>query len=109
MMQQHNSFLIGPEGEIYKCWNDVGHEDRIVGNIFQSELINPVRMYRYLCESSIFADAKCKDCNVFPICDGGCGHYRYRNTFEDANFDYCTRFKDQRILEESLLDTAERS
>ena len=26
-----NSVVIGPEGELYKCWNDVGKEDRVYG------------------------------------------------------------------------------
>ena len=102
-MTSSYAFIIGPEGEIYKCWNDVGHIDRIIGNIADRQPTNKLRLYRYLNETSAFSDIKCKECNVFPICEGGCGHYRYRNTFENASFNLCTRYKDARILEESLL------
>ena len=103
MIDSASSYIIGPEGEIYKCWNDTGHKDRVVGSIFEDRSADRVRMYRYLNESSMFNDPNCKDCLVFPICSGGCGHYRYRNKFEGANFEVCTRFRDKNILEDSLL------
>lgn len=28
-----NSFLIGPSGELYKCWNELGDEKKIIGFI----------------------------------------------------------------------------
>ncbi|MDE6416156.1 MAG: SPASM domain-containing protein [Duncaniella sp.] len=100
-----NSYIIGPTGEIYKCWNDVGHEDRIIGNIVDNIPTNKVRLFRYLNDTSAFSDKNCKECSVFPICSGGCGHYRYRNKYENANFEICTRFANKTVLEESLLMT----
>lgn len=103
LMSSAYAFIIGPDGEIYKCWNDVGHQDRIIGYISDNQPTDKLRLYRYLNETSAFSDSECKDCPVFPICDGGCGHYRYRNKFEDGSFDLCTRFKNTNVLEESLL------
>ena len=30
-----NAFVIGPEGEVYKCQNDVGNPEMVVGNIVE--------------------------------------------------------------------------
>ena len=109
LMSSAYAFIIGPSGEIYKCWNDVGHTERIIGYIHQCKPNNKVRLYRYLNETSAFSDSRCKECKVFPICDGGCGHYRYRNKFENGNFDLCTRFVDDLILEDSLLLSVNKS
>jgi len=103
LMESAYAFVIGPDGEIYKCWNDVGHKNRVIGNISDNHPTNKLRLYQYLNETSAFSDPRCKDCFVFPVCDGGCGHYRYRNIFENSEFDLCTRFKNKTVLEESLL------
>ena len=28
-----NSFVIGPDGALYKCWNDIGYSERSIGNL----------------------------------------------------------------------------
>lgn len=30
---RRNGYVVGPEGELYKCWNDIGIAERIVGHI----------------------------------------------------------------------------
>lgn len=42
-----NSFIIGPEGEIYKCWNDVSDASKIIGYIDKAEIVNKTLYYRY--------------------------------------------------------------
>lgn len=105
IMSSINSYIIGPQGEIYKCWNDIGYKDRIVSYIQNKNKGHRLRLVRYLSETSPFSDSQCKDCYVFPICKGGCGHYRYRNKYEKGRFNLCTPFKDQMVLESSLLDS----
>ena len=29
-----NTFVIGPSGELYKCWVDVGRKEKIIGSIY---------------------------------------------------------------------------
>ena len=98
-----NGYIIGPEGEIYKCWNDVGHKDRIVSRIDDTSSGDKVSLFRYLNEVSPFDNAECRECKVFPICSGGCGSYRYRNLFENGHFDLCTYYKNRGILEDALI------
>ena len=47
---------------------------------------------------------ECRDCRVFPICDGGCGYYRYKNLYENGEFNQCSAMKDMAVLEKALLD-----
>lgn len=102
MTQNTNAFLIGPDGEIYKCWNDVGNSNAIVGYINNIDLVNPTRYIRYTIQAIPFND-ECKHCHAFPICDGGCSYHRYRNMFEGCNFDLCSPYKDKERLINALL------
>lgn len=83
-----NSFVIGTSGEIYKCWIDVGKEDRIVGNIFNDK-VSPYLMASYSVGSDMFSDVKCKDCFYMPICDGGCTVRRYENKHNGIAYNPC--------------------
>ncbi len=63
---------------------------------------------RYMHECSPF-DEECKQCFVFPICDGGCGMLRYRNRFEGSDFFYCSAFRDKENLKRALLSSTEEN
>lgn len=102
-MHQLNSFIIGPRGEMYKCWNDVNNDSKIVSYINNKKIINRKLLYHYLTETHPFSDSNCKDCLHFPICSGGCGWYRSRNVLDKGKFNICPLQKDIRILEESLM------
>ncbi len=103
MINSVNSYIIGPEGEIYKCWNDVSNKEKVIGFINKKEIINKTLFYRYMIELSPFADETCRNCNLFPICTGGCGWYRYKNKYENGSFDLCSIYKEKEQLEKALL------
>lgn len=104
MINSINSYIIGPKGEIYKCWNDVSNEDKIIGYIDRKEIINKELFHRYL-NISPFEDKKCRECFLLPLCSGGCGWYRYRNIYEKGKFDLCDFKKNTENLEEILLSS----
>lgn len=108
MMQRDNAIILGPEGEIYKCWNDVGDDSKVVFDISQLGKQNGNLYLRYMCHCGPLGD-ECKDCYVFPICDGGCGLLRYRNNYENCKFIYCTPLKEPAKLERALLLSLEHS
>ncbi len=103
MMHSLNSFIIGPEGELYKCWNDVGEETKMIGHIYDNKIENDAVYFHMMTETSPFADPKCKECLHFPNCSGGCGWYRSRNIKGNGRFNVCVIQKDPRILEDALL------
>lgn len=69
-----SAYVVGPNGDLYKCWNDVGCSERSVGNIKE-----PVEKYNkvyldYLLWSP-FDSQECIECNLLPLCMGGCPHH----------------------------------
>lgn len=84
MCQQMNAFVVGPEGELYKCWHHLGIQEKVIGSIFDSQTITN---YSLLADIMVHGDAildtKCKMCVLFPSCYGGC--------MDDKNSkqDYC--------------------
>lgn len=66
-----NAYLVGPNGDLYKCWNDVGNKERAVGNIKE-----PIKKYNKMYSDyllwSPFNHKKCINCNILPLCMGGC-------------------------------------
>ena len=56
---------------------------------------------RYLCGSDYIFSSKCRECSVFPICEGGCPMVRYFYKYEKKEDDICITFKKEslRLLE----------
>ena len=104
MLQRANAFIIGPEGELYKCWEDVGSSEKIVGSIMDNELHNYGLLMKYMQECRPIRE-ECRECMVFPVCDGGCGRQQYRNKFEGGEFQLCSGLKDNNVLKKMLLYT----
>jgi len=107
MMQRANAFIVGPEGELYKCWDDVSNPDKVIGNIMNNDLYNYDLLMKYMQECTPIRD-ECKECHVYPVCDGGCGRQQYRNKFENAEFQICSPLKDKVNLKKVLLYSINR-
>ena len=64
-----NSYVIDSDGLIYKCWNHVGVPSENCGKVPELELkSNYLKWVRW----NPLLQSKCKECNVLPICMGGC-------------------------------------
>ncbi len=85
-----NNFVIAPNGDLYKCWNEIGRKDYIVGNIKNKKIITN---YDLICDYSInynkFNDPKCLECFLLPVCIGGCPSNRYSNLTKNTNLEIC--------------------
>lgn len=99
---------MGPEGELYKCWDDVSTPDKVVGSIMDNEYRNYSLLMRYMQECSPIRE-ECRGCMVFPICDGGCGHLQYRNKFENGEFRLCSPYKERDQLKRALLHSIKKN
>lgn len=84
-----NSFIIGPYGEIYKCWNDVSDENKVVANINDGKMINKSLYYRYIIGSKWYNNQSCKKCFFLPICNGSCAWYSLKNKYHNSKFMLC--------------------
>lgn len=90
-----NRYVIGPEGEIYKCWEDVGKKNMIVGSVNND---NPITNLNLIAQYSIgtdpFDDKECTQCSVLPICGGGCVNKRLRSRlYNEDSLNFCSPFK----------------
>lgn len=76
-----NGYLIGPEGEMYKCWHHLGLENKIIGNVLDDQNISNWDLFAnsMLKEDCLF-DKECTDCTLFPVCTGGCPELRHKGT-----------------------------
>lgn len=87
---QQCAYIVGPEGEVYKCWNDVGDSQKVVGNIYGNKITNKLLLSRYIVGSKWYNDLNCKKCFFLPICNGTCAWYVLRNKCEKGEYDLCT-------------------
>ena len=84
-----HSYVIGVNGELYKCWCDAGDNDKIVGNI--KDGITNLDLYtKYMCDGDPLYDKNCVECSYFPICNGGCPYLKIK-----GGVDVCTIQKDR--------------
>lgn len=65
-----NSLIIDPLGDLYKCWDEIGIQEKKSGSIFSSEKLTP-RYYEWIDYPMAYFD-ECKECQFLPICMSGC-------------------------------------
>jgi len=86
---QYNAYLIGPDGELYKCWNELGRPDRVIGNINDKKEMNKDLLLNYLSGLTMFDDECCKNCCLFFVCEGGCHWIKINNYLNHRNNSFC--------------------
>lgn len=88
------NLLIGPNGDIYKCYEDLGNSNLIVGNINNKSIISEDPLVaQYAAGINHYNDPICRKCSYLPICNGGCPIRRFENKYKGAHNDCCTPFK----------------
>ena len=92
-LTKRNAFVVGPDGELYKCWNDVGIPEAVVGHIDSFTDWNVARIAKGMVAASYLDDEECRRCFYFPVCDGGCHQARMKNLEDGGNRDVCSYFK----------------
>lgn len=82
-----NSYTIDPDGNLYKCWIDVGVAERSLGNIkdfSERDLSMAAEKGAFYMFWSPFKHNKCKECEILPMCMGGCPHRGILNNNEPS-------------------------
>ncbi|MEO3947847.1 radical SAM/SPASM domain Clo7bot peptide maturase [Gorillibacterium sp. CAU 1737] len=77
-----SSFVVDPEGFMYKCWNDVGSVEKAVGQVLRRNEAPDEDMYMRNVDYifwSPFDYAECVECSLLPVCMGGCPYNGARN------------------------------
>lgn len=70
-LRSRSDFAIGPDGNIYKCLEFLGNKKKTVGNILSYD-INVKNQACYALDFIPFDDNKCCNCEILPLCGGGC-------------------------------------
>lgn len=89
-----SSYVIGPKGELYNCWEHVGNMSKIIGNISDDDFTDRRSFITFISKGHCFSDPKCQKCGLLPICGGGCTNKRIENLLENAGHDLCTIYND---------------
>ena len=82
-----NAFVIDSDGNIYKCWDDIGIYERSVGSLMDKEKKKSLALMQYMMYDPT-QDSECKECKILPICMGGCHSCRIQGN------DRCDYLKD---------------
>jgi len=92
----HNGFVVGPSGELYKCWEDVGKPEMVIGDVTAEEPItDPGLRALYALGTDAYDDPECLACVTLPICGGGCANKRLRaKCFGEEGLLICSPYKD---------------
>lgn len=93
---RRNEFVIGSEGEIYKCWESVGQRNQAIGHIRDFEAVN-IDGNRWVTFDP-FKNRECRECHVLPVCMGGCAQHamdllQYPNRCNAFRFSYAGRIR----------------
>lgn len=70
---QVNSFVVDPDGFLYKCYSDFEDSSSSLGSILDFKLskIDKSKHAKWLTRSA-FDSEECLDCKLLPLCMGGC-------------------------------------
>jgi uncharacterized protein len=80
--QHINSFLIDPEGRVYKCLDYIGNPSKAAGTIdeeFDFGNKNFTDLFRF----DPFINETCRKCQLLPVCLGGCPAKRINEVFTE--------------------------
>lgn len=95
-----NAFVIDHEGNIYKCWNDVGIQELAIANVLREEEVDDLKYMNnvnYMLWSP-FDYKECKECWLLPICMGGCPW----NGMHKGSKPECEKWK--YVIEKSMIE-----
>lgn len=80
--------VIGPDGLLYKCPDDVGLRERAYGSVSAGVAVKPSNWTPWLTYDWM-KDGRCAHCPALPGCGGGCPHKRMFQPGHFENIDYC--------------------
>jgi uncharacterized protein len=87
-----NAWVIGSNGELFSCWNNVGNNKFVSGNIGELIEKNKVDKSYTLDYESFRIEMECLECQYLPICSVECpeSYIRHKKLDKDMN---CTKWR----------------
>lgn len=104
MADRRYAIAISPTGVLTKCWNHTTNECHSIGSVDNLE----IAAAGYADDHSPIVDAICSNCNILPLCWGGC---RWNNLYwesgpSSAKYDGCDTAR--WTLAQSIIKLKER-
>jgi len=98
---QINYYVIDSDGDIYKCWSEIGNKSIRIGNLNNLSQRNSFELMKEInwLTWDPFDYDSCIKCKMLPICMGGCS---YRAMFTNNDSPECEIWKYD--LEEYIRD-----
>lgn len=93
------NFVIGPEGELYRCEHHVGHPENIIGDIKNERYYTDAEMDFFLPH----CPAKCKKCKFYPTCLCGCKSNQILNGI-NKEFCFGIKYELKNSLKQKVID-----
>ena len=91
------SYVIDPQGNLYNCWSDIGIKKYSNGNLLDGIKISKRNLEYKVYD--VFEDKQCSNCNILPLCMGGCPKNRL-----DGIPERCSKYK--YLLEDTIKNLA---
>ncbi|ACB86003.1 radical SAM/SPASM domain-containing protein [Natranaerobius thermophilus] len=82
-----SAIVVDPEGDVYKCWNDVGRKEYKIAHVTEEDPATVQTLFRYMMYDPT-EDTECVECKFLPLCMGGCPRRRI-----DGITDRCISYK----------------
>ncbi|MCC4771027.1 SPASM domain-containing protein [Methanosarcina sp. DH2] len=72
-----NAFVLDPDGDMYKCWTEIGNKTASIGKIGDLTQQNKEKGNHEIqwLTWEPFEYSDCIECKMLPICMGGCAHH----------------------------------
>jgi uncharacterized protein len=84
--------VVGSDGEMWKCWDDIGDLSQAIGTISDYRTTNS-RLQKWL-EYHPADDPHCSTCIAMPVCMGGCAHHDFHTDDREAR---CGSFRHNHV------------
>lgn len=81
-----SSLTIDSSGDIFNCHRLLGHKEYASGNVFEGRKKNDIAKFY---ADPLIRDEQCNNCNLLPICQGGCKYRAFKYGKDHA----CTSVK----------------
>lgn len=94
------SYTISPYAEIYKCWDHVGMNEHLMGQIDSDGNIVDVK-YPFIdwMSHNPLEVKECRNCSYLPACGGGCGSVSYS---QSGNYHSKGCYKTRGVIERQV-------
>lgn len=73
-----SSFVINADGKMYRCWSDIGIEERSYYDLSTDCTTGNFEVIASYLNYDATQDDECRQCNYLPLCMGGCPDRRLR-------------------------------